>query len=639
MRPASPCRSDGFNTLSVGFRSMSIQYTLPVRLRSAMRRIESQRLGLGNAGLCTLRFTVEPERDDRTVVRPGHLERIFDTARFELGQHLIARGARGGQRQVDPHSRPDLALRNALPRIIAAAAQRARGMRRLCDVAERADADAPLHIGQQARGRIAGLSCASRPPLVRHDPARHRHRPRAAPPAGLGGAASASRGRRARCAAASSRLRRCLVDPQKIARVGEREAQHDAFQNRHATPSVKRKLTSPDTNLCTRPAAFEQQRAVRIDTARRPRHCAVAGQQPAPRRPRSASSADQSSRKGAKPSALELPQHTQKLLQQEAPPARFREICLADSPRPPRRRARRSPRSRRRMPTDSETLSPTPMTTCAGPPASARSSIRTPPSFRSSNQISLGHLRPMPRAPACARARDIATPGRKAQGRARARRVAGRSTPSDRARLSPKARSSAARAARGPRAAVRSAHIRVSRGRRRQREQAGVGRIHLEQHLERSAAARRRSGSMRDADPPGIERVRRDPAGGNPVRPRPRSATPDARSRSTSSHTAGAIHSERPRQPHAANAAAPSASSSSSARWSTLLGSETAITFASGARSRTHARDVGAVRVDHEQLDRRCKKPAAARSAGSRTATTIDQNALRRPCSRVPRSR
>src|SRR5580692_11645057 len=35
MRPASPCKSAGFNKLSVGFKSMSIQYTLPVRLRSA----------------------------------------------------------------------------------------------------------------------------------------------------------------------------------------------------------------------------------------------------------------------------------------------------------------------------------------------------------------------------------------------------------------------------------------------------------------------------------------------------------------------------------------------------------------------------------------------------------------------------
>ena len=36
MRPDSPFRSAGFNTLSVGFKSMSIQYTLPVRLRSAI---------------------------------------------------------------------------------------------------------------------------------------------------------------------------------------------------------------------------------------------------------------------------------------------------------------------------------------------------------------------------------------------------------------------------------------------------------------------------------------------------------------------------------------------------------------------------------------------------------------------------
>jgi hypothetical protein len=36
IRPASLCKSAGFNKLSVGFKSMSIQYTLPVRLRSAI---------------------------------------------------------------------------------------------------------------------------------------------------------------------------------------------------------------------------------------------------------------------------------------------------------------------------------------------------------------------------------------------------------------------------------------------------------------------------------------------------------------------------------------------------------------------------------------------------------------------------
>src|SRR3984957_7000082 len=64
----------------------------------------------------------------------------------------------------------------------------------------------------------------------------------------------------------------------------------------------------------------------------------------------------------------------------------------------------------RRASAGSDTLTPTPITTCAGPPASARNSIRTPPNLRSSNQMSLGHLSFTLAAPARVKPRDTATP-------------------------------------------------------------------------------------------------------------------------------------------------------------------------------------------------------------------------------------
>src|SRR6202011_666772 len=66
-----------------------------------------------------------------------------------------------------------------------------------------------------------------------------------------------------------------------------------------------------------------------------------------------------------------------------------------------------------RIPALNLTLRPTPITTCAGPLASARTSIRIPPILRSSNQISFGHLSKMPEAPARSNARAIATPTHK----------------------------------------------------------------------------------------------------------------------------------------------------------------------------------------------------------------------------------
>ena len=166
MRPASPCKSAGFNKLSVGFKSMSIQYTLPVRLRSAIPGLNPSACAWATRACARFGFAVQTERNHRPVVRPRHFQRIVDAARLELGKNLLGRGTRGRQRQIHPDSRPDLAVGDSLPRIVAAAAQRRRRMGGFRHVAKRSDADAALHIGEQPgcaavgmRGGHAGAGC------------------------------------------------------------------------------------------------------------------------------------------------------------------------------------------------------------------------------------------------------------------------------------------------------------------------------------------------------------------------------------------------------------------------------------------------------------------------------------------------
>ena len=103
----------------------------------------------------------------------------------------------------------------------------------------------------------------------------------------------------------------------------------------------------------------------------------------------------------------------------------------------------------------------------------------------------------MPRAPARANARTIATPT--ARLKAGSTRVASREVqPSDMARLSPNG--AIQRRPRRPRPACCNsldADIRLTRGRRREPEQSGIGRIHLEQHFQAPQLERMRSRAAR----------------------------------------------------------------------------------------------------------------------------------------------
>jgi hypothetical protein len=78
MWPASLCKSDGFNNPSVGFKSTSIQYTLPVRLRSARPGSNPNAVRLGHPGLRTLLLAEQPQRNHRRIAGARHFQRIID---------------------------------------------------------------------------------------------------------------------------------------------------------------------------------------------------------------------------------------------------------------------------------------------------------------------------------------------------------------------------------------------------------------------------------------------------------------------------------------------------------------------------------------------------------------------------------
>jgi hypothetical protein len=111
---------EGFSRLSVGFKSMSIQYTLPVRLIRDSG-IEPERLHLGKRGLARVGRRTNRERSPTLRSAPA-FQRIVDAARLEFGVNLLCGGMRGRQRQP-PRRRPDLPSATLLPRIIAASAQ------------------------------------------------------------------------------------------------------------------------------------------------------------------------------------------------------------------------------------------------------------------------------------------------------------------------------------------------------------------------------------------------------------------------------------------------------------------------------------------------------------------------------------
>ncbi len=206
------------------------------------------------------------------------------------------------------------------------------------------------------------------------------------------------------------------------------------------------------------------------------------------------------------------------------------------TPPPPRRSRSRGAPSR-----TTPTLTPTPITTCAGPPASARSSISTPPSLRSSNQISFGHFSLMPR---CAGARQ--SPGygdadSQAQCRQGTHHVAAR----------PPQRHGDA-AAKGPHPApaqpppprvlkLRHANISAARRRRRAAQQARIGRSDLEQQFEivqmRPALHRpvRREFGATSSNSTGLCQTVAAPRG------RASSSMPIARRRCTPFHTAARV--------------------------------------------------------------------------------------------------
>ncbi len=146
---------------------MSIQYTLPLRLRSASPGLKPSTWAWANPGLCALAFAVQAERDDRRFIRAGHLQSILDAARLEFGQRLFQRRPGCRPRQIDPDAGPYFAVGDALARVVAAAPQSRGSMGRLGHVAERPHADASLHGGDEPGGRIGvrrvGPAVAARP--------------------------------------------------------------------------------------------------------------------------------------------------------------------------------------------------------------------------------------------------------------------------------------------------------------------------------------------------------------------------------------------------------------------------------------------------------------------------------------------
>src|SRR6202044_2492112 len=114
------------------------------------------------------RVAVQPERNYGSLARTRHLERILDAARLELRQHLLA-APRGRDRQIHPHSRPDLTLGDALPRIVAAAAQGARSMRGLRHIPEWPHADAAFDIGEEPGLVVRANAGAPTRPAARAD--------------------------------------------------------------------------------------------------------------------------------------------------------------------------------------------------------------------------------------------------------------------------------------------------------------------------------------------------------------------------------------------------------------------------------------------------------------------------------------
>ena len=137
-------------------------------------------------------------------------------------------------------------------------------------------------------------------------------------------------------------------------------------------------------------------------------------------RPASASSDRHSSRNAAEAAALEPRQHTQKLFQE----CRGESVARRWAPDTPRASGGgpSAPDPLARLSVGQTRLSPTPTTTCAVPPL-LLVSTSTPPIFRSSNQMSFGHFRRMPRAPRPPSARRDGYAHGQAQGRYVVRRA------------------------------------------------------------------------------------------------------------------------------------------------------------------------------------------------------------------------
>jgi hypothetical protein len=278
---------------------------------------------------------------------------------LSFAEHLFSRRARRRQRQINPDSRPDFAVGDALPRIVAAAAQGGRRMRRFRHVAERPDADAALHIGEQSRtaGSARGQPSAPRCRGGCRSAAGDAGNPPCPPPCRASGAA---------CAATAD------SDASFNVAAGPICAGASAWSWRYRAPTGNSPhWPAPSTRQCSLTASsvtfnqaqtglagneslhpfvgFEQQGTVLVHAARNAvqGHCPRARPAPAGRSVHRALS--RRPRKRGEAFTLELRQHTQKLVQDGSPPpncVRRHATGVRTAATAPRRPQPRRPRSR-----------------------------------------------------------------------------------------------------------------------------------------------------------------------------------------------------------------------------------------------------------------------------------------------------
>ena len=151
-------------------------------------------------------------------------------------------------------------------------------------------------------------------------------------------------------------------------------------------------LTSPATNLRTPCGALHQQRAASHQCRAQARACAHRRLEPSPSGRASASAMPPLLHEDAQPVALEMQKSSD--ARRQSPARRWHCATAAASPAAARSAAATPARADRcaMSAAPRATLRPMPMTAQAGPAASARSSIRMPPSLASPSRTSFGHL-------------------------------------------------------------------------------------------------------------------------------------------------------------------------------------------------------------------------------------------------------